>query len=115
VNTHNGDDFVAIVAAEGGEIAVFDSTHIDLGNAGGEGDFFAAAGLGIFGLGDGTIDFYDQFHLHQHNGPSQVYVDDIVTFHDDAKFDGGNGYDEIFFIATYFGDLEIKNFESVGP
>jgi hypothetical protein len=33
--------------------------------------------------------------------------------HDDASFNGGNGYDEIEFFATYFGDLDIQNFESI--
>jgi hypothetical protein len=110
VHTHNGDDDVVLIAAEGGEIAVFDSTHIDLGNAGPEGDLFRAFSI----FDGGSIDFYGQFHLHQHNGFSYVGADEYVTFHDDASFDGGNGYDVIdVYDATFLGDLTIKNFELI--
>jgi hypothetical protein len=110
VHTHNGDDGVfVVVGGEASQIAVFDSTHIDLGNAGPEGDVFQA----LSAFDGGSIDFYDQFHLHQHNGGSTVYADEYVTFHDDASFDGGNNYDYIdVFDATFLGDLKIEHFEN---
>jgi hypothetical protein len=110
VHTHNGDDEVVLIAVFGGEIGVHDSTHIDLGNAGAEGDAFFAS---TFYAG-GSIDFYGQFHLHQHNGESYVGAqDEYVTFHDDASFDGGNDYDYIdVFDATFFGDVKIQHFEN---
>jgi hypothetical protein len=111
IHTHNGDDDVYVVAAEGGEVDIFGQTHIDLGNAGPEGDRFVA---GSFPLGGGNVDFHGQFHLHQHNGGSNVYADEYVTFHDDASFDGGNGYDVIdVYDATFLGNLTIKNFELI--
>jgi hypothetical protein len=110
IHTHNGDDDVLFIVSDGGEIAVFGRTHIDLGNAGAEGDFLEA--WATFG-GGGYIDFYDTFQLQQHNGESVVLADEYVTFHDDARFNGGNDYDYIdVFDATVFGDLKIQKFEN---
>jgi hypothetical protein len=113
IQTHNGDDDVRFIvsSAQGsdGEIVVYGQTHVDLGNAGPEGDEFRA-----YSSDDGGyIDFYGQFHLHHHKGQSHVFADEYETFHDDASVNGGNGYDEIEFFATYFGDLDIRNFESI--
>jgi hypothetical protein len=113
VHTHNGNDLVQIFAFQESQVEVGRSTHIDLGNAGVEGDVFQA-----FAFDDASIDFYDTFHLHQHNGQAIVQVFELgseyVTFHDDASFDGGNGHDYInVYQGTFLGDLDIQHFENI--
>jgi hypothetical protein len=99
----SGDDIVDFYQ----DVNVFGSTKVHLG--GGD-DVFGADGAGT----EETVDFYGRFDLKGEGGDDEVFAGDYVYFFESAKFDGGDGYDEIDVDdASFYGALSIKKFEFI--
>jgi hypothetical protein len=104
IETGAGDDEVYIEALGGGSVSIEGQTKVDLGGGGDD----------LRVRGSGTVDFLGRFKVNAQGGDDYVYANGDVYFHDDATFDGGNGYDEIDpYGATFLDTRKIKKFELI--
>jgi hypothetical protein len=79
-------------------------------NLGGGEDIFTVNGDST----DETIQFFGKFELKAEGADDIVEAGAYVYFYDNAKFDGGAGYDILDIAdATFLGNVNFKNFELI--